>query len=325
MKDAKNYEKKIKKILTGVASRPSAGKTFATREPFEVLVEGILQAETGEKKSAGALVDLRKEFVDFNELRVSLTKEIVECLGKSYPDAANKGQMLSTVLNAIFYHNNDMSMDYMAKMQIKPLRRHLKELGLDPFVSAYVTMYAFGIRALPVDQVLLESLQMNGDLPENMDIEQARRFLERLTSKNDLTAVYDRFRQYVTKNDSALTKRRKAQAKAKALAEAKAKAKAEAKAKAKAQAKAKAAKKARAKAKAKADKSAKKVKKTVKKAAKKTAKKVRKKSVKKTIKKAAKKIAKKVVKKTAKKTVKKTVKKAAGKTVKKSKRAGGKR
>ena len=230
MKDAKIYEKKIKKILTGVASKPSSSKVFSPAEPFSVLVEGVLQAETGGKQFAKAMAELRSEFVDFNELRVSPVKEIIGCLGKNYPDVQNKGQMLSTVLNAIFYHNNNMSMDYMAKMQIKPLRRHLKELGLDSFVSAYVTLYAFGVRALPVDRALLESLQMNGDLPENVDIEPARRFLERVASKNDLPEVYNRFRQYVAKNNKALTKRRKAQAKA----EAEAKAKIEAKAKAKA-------------------------------------------------------------------------------------------
>ena len=260
MKDAKAYEQKIKKILT--ANRPSKrdSKAVDAQDPFAVLVEGVLQADAAPHEVQKAIRAINGEFVDFNELRVAPVKDVVECLGKAFPFARRKAVMLREALNAIYYRVNDMSMKYIEKMQKRALRRHLTEVGLDCYAAGYVALVAFGHRAIPVDQTLVETLAMNGDIPADMSTEEVQKFLERAAGRRNMFGAHLALRRYVEKNAKALAQKRRAEAKARAEAEAKAKAKAKAEAKAKARAEA--AKEAKAKAREKTQAKAKVGKKT---------------------------------------------------------------
>ncbi len=256
MKNPKAYEQRRRKIVAraakaGVAQRDAGDEAGdeagAGENPFAVLIEGVLQADVVGTNTDKAMAALRKEFVDFNELRVAPVKELAHCLGPRMPRAGEKAQMLSTVLNAIFYQQDRLAMDYMGKMKRRPLRRHLSELGLNAYAAGYVMFMAFNMPSLPVDDCLLESLKMNGDLPKGLGIKEAQRFLERTVRGWDMPGVHKCFRAYVVKNAGPLASKRRAEARARAKAEAEAKAEREAKAKAQAQAEAKAGERARAK------------------------------------------------------------------------------
>ncbi|MBL7133721.1 MAG: hypothetical protein ISS78_06455 [Phycisphaerae bacterium] len=254
MKNPKTYEQRIRKIIAragkaGVAKRDAGADADAGagEDPFTVLIEGVLQADVVGTNTDKAMAALRKEFVDFNELRVAPVKELAHCLGPRMPHAREKAHMLSTALNAVFYQQERMSMDYMGKMKRRPLRRYLSELGLNAYAAGYVILMAFNMPSLPVDDNLLESLKMNGDLPKELGIEEAQRFLERTVRAWDMPGVHKCFRAYVVKNAAALASKRRTEARARAKAEAEAKAKREAKAKAQAEAEAKAKERARAK------------------------------------------------------------------------------
>jgi len=234
MKKAKTYEQKIRNILARIPKAQAVRQDDARAEDaFTVLVEGILQADATGRNTAKAMAALRKEFVDFNELRVAPVKEIVNCIGSGFPQALRKARMLSAALKAIFYYHDGMSMDYLAEMKRLPLRRHLREFGLDAYAAGYVMLIAFGMPAVPVDETLVETLQMNGALPEKIAIDEARRLLERMVGRRDMLAAHKCFRAYVVKNAKALAGKRRAKAKAEARAEAKAKARTEAEAEAK--------------------------------------------------------------------------------------------
>ena len=238
MKKAKTYEKKIRNILARIPKAEAVQQADAREEDaFTVLVEGILQADATGRNTDKAIAALRKEFVDFNELRVAPVKEIVNCIGSGFPQALRKAQMLSVALKAIFYHHDGMSMDYLAEMKRRPLHRHLCELGLDEYAAGYVLLIAFGMPAVPVDETLVETLQMNGALPEKIAIDEAQKLLKRIVGRRNMLAAHKCFRAYVVKNAKALAGKRRAEAKAKARAEAEAKAQAEAEAKAQAEAK----------------------------------------------------------------------------------------
>ena len=330
MKDAKKYEKKIKKLLGG-AKKKAASKAESP-EPQDwpkILIESILLAEATEKDVARAMAAFRKEYVDFNELRAAQPKEIIECIGDDYPDVTDKALSLIGVLGGIFTRVSTVSMEYIAEMSKRDIRRHLRELGLGPFAEAMVSIQCFGIHAIPVDDNLFETLQMNEMVHPASHAADTQSFLERIIAQKNGLASHEFFRDYVVKNIKALTKIRKEAAVKKAAEEAAAKKAAE-EAAAKKAAEEAAAKKAAEEAaarkaaeekeaakKAKAEARAKKAKKAKKKTVKKAAKKVVKKAAKPAAKKTAKKVAKKTVKKAASKAVKKTVKKAAKKTVKK--------
>jgi endonuclease III len=335
MKNATAHTKKIKKLLSGMKKvKPSD----EPRDRIELLVLAALQENATLAKAQRALSTFRKEFVDLNELRVAQPSELVELLGMRYPGTRQAAERVGKTLNAVFYHANDLTVEFMETLGKRDLRKLMGKLGFTPYITA-IMLLEFGGHAIPVDQDLVDALEIDGMIEPGSTVAQVEGFLESHIAHKDALSAHAALRAFVETHSEALNKRRKIAAKAAAEAEeiarkeAQLAAEAEAKAAAEraaiaereaaeklaaeqaAEAEAKAAKKA---AKAAARKAAKlaaaKPAATAKKTPKKTTKKV---SEKPTAKKAVTKTAKKVVKKTAPRTAKKAAKKATKKTVKK--------
>jgi len=251
MKDASKYEKKIKTLLKGAKKiRPDLPPN-KDDQAVAVLIKSVLESEATPAQAHAAFKTLQDEFVDFNELRASPPKDLVDCFGKDFPQAKAKALALTTTLNNIFERTYRISLDYMTEMTKRDLRRHLMELGLDLYAAASVLLRVFASHAIPVDQNLVDVLKMGQNIHPDSDPQDTQGFLERvILQKNALTA-HEFFRSHITKHASVLARKRKAEAEARAKAEAEAKARAEAKAK---KTKKAAAKKSKATAKAKTKK-----------------------------------------------------------------------
>jgi len=313
MKNASTYEKKVKKLL-GKLKAPHAAEAPTGDAAIAELITAIFEADASRKAGKDALEMVAREFVDFNELRVAPPKDISDRISKDDPNRRGKAVMVTSVLNSIFSRTYDVKLEYMAEMPKRELRRHLLELGLNPYAAACIVLKVFGGHAVPVDETLVEVLKMDGDVHPDSDLADVQGFLERIIAQKDALAAHAFFRTHVEKSAKALAKKRQAEADAAAKAAAEAAARAEAAAKAAAEA---------AAAKAALAKSRKTAKKTAKKAAGKTAKKTAKKTTKKTSSKAAggavaAKTAKAAKKKAKKKT--KTAKKATKKIRKPAKK-----
>lgn len=249
MKDATKYEKKLKKLLTGLSSMRVPRD--ADDDPVRILVVAVMEANATTKLVQKAMDVFERQFVDFNELRVAQPREIVEMLGKSYPHAREKAIELTAALNGIFQRANDLSMAYMGSMAKRDLRRHLGEIGLSAYAAARVVTLCFDGHGIAADRDLVETLQMDGYAAPDADLDDVQGFLERVVPQKHALAAHQLFRRFVAKRAEALAKKRKAEevirlaaerkaaadaakaAKAAAEAEAKEKAKAEAKKKAK--------------------------------------------------------------------------------------------
>lgn len=301
MKNAKTYERKIKKLLSGMKKAapvelPEDGECIA------IILEAILLADGTDPRHANrSISNFTSVFVDFNELRVAPEKEIAECIDKNVPNGVAKAAAISVVLNAIFTASNTLDVAYIRAKSNRDIRRYLQELGLANFAEAYVARFVFDVHAIPVDRTLTEVLDMNEMIYPGSATDDTQGFLERVIPQKNNVAAHKFFRQYITKNAAALTARRKAEAKRLAAEQAKQRAEEEAKKSAEAEKKRKAEERQAAIAAKAANKA-----KAAKKAAKKTTKK-------KTIRKAAKKTVKKTVRKAVKKAVRKTAKKTKAK------------
>lgn len=219
MKNASVYEKKLRKLLGGLPK--GRAEAWASSDPIRVLIESILEPDTFGKQASAAAGALMSEFVDYNEMRVSPIKDIVETVGRDYPDARVKAETLVKVLNTVFDRTCQMTMEYMAKMPKKELRKHLLAMGLGPYSAACVLLL-YGGGAIPVDRTLVDCLVMEDLVPAKSTIEEVQPFLERLVGPKDSLGAHELLRTYVEKNAKAIAKKRKddeAAAKAKALAE----------------------------------------------------------------------------------------------------------
>ena len=340
MKNAKSYEPKIKKLLAGLKDIAPPAQV-QPEQHVRVLIHSILLADATSRQADKALAAIEAEFVDFNELRVTQAKEIVECVGEELPDIRRKADVLVMVLNGLFDQVSDVKMEHLVSLGKRDARRHLRELGCPPFAEAVVSMRCYDTHTVPVDDSLRDLLEMKEQIHPGADLLDTQAFLERIITQKKGPTAHEFFRQYVAKNATILQRKRQADAEAR-QAEADAQRAAEEKeakeaAKRAAQAAAKQAEEAKQAEKAKKAKAAKKsakkaakkkpapkkaVKKVVKKTpAKKVVKKVAKTPAKKSAtkktapKKVVKKVVKKVAKTPAKKAVKKVVKKTAAKKV----------
>jgi hypothetical protein len=209
MKNAKTYEPKIKKLLSGAKKSAEAEVAMPLAEGVRVLIESVLLLDATPRHVAQAFRALEQEFVDFNELRAAPIKEIVECLGKTYPGVWRKAGILLDVLNKMFAQANTNSLEYMEKTPGRDVRRHLRELGLPPFSEALVSQKLFGLHAVPVDPALVELLAMDGLIQPEAGVEETQAFLERIVPKKNGSAAHHFFREYVTRHYKALEKKRR--------------------------------------------------------------------------------------------------------------------
>lgn len=257
MKNSAVYARKVKRLLAG-ATR-AAGEPDEPVDVIRLLVVSIMAEDATAKQAAAALQDLDEEYVDVNELRVSPLKDIVECVGRSFPGSRAKAEAVTHALNVVFRHSNTLSLDHLAKKTKREVRRLLREkYGLSAYAESVLTLYGFDGHAIPVDRLLLEALKLDGRIHPDSDLPDLQGFLERIIANKDARASHEALRSYASKMGGRvareLGRRARAEAKAVAAAEAKAKAEAEAKAAAAAEAKAKAEARAAARAKAKAKK-----------------------------------------------------------------------
>ncbi len=235
MKDSAQYEEKIKSLVAQRAKAAPARRT----DRIAMLVEGIMAEDTTPAKASSAMSALAEEFVDFNELRVSPIRDIVELLGEDFPGVRAKANAVTGALQVIFDHANSLSLDYLAKMTKREVRSVLREkIGLSPYAESVLTLFGFDGHAIPVDNLLLEALKLDGYIHPDSDLQDLQGFLERIAPGKDAMSWHEALRDYAAGAAAKVAKerarrQRKAEAKAKAEAEAKAKAEAEAKAKAK--------------------------------------------------------------------------------------------
>ncbi|MCK5113583.1 MAG: hypothetical protein KAR11_02325 [Phycisphaerae bacterium] len=321
MKNAKLYERKIKKLLSGMKKTVKV-ELADESESIAVILESVLLGDGTDIKHVNKSIStFTNVFVDFNELRAAPEKEISDCFDKNVTEQHEKATTISVVLNAIFTISNTLDVAYIREKSNRDIRRHLRELGFPNFAEALVARRIFDIHAVPIDKSLLEVLEMNEMIHPGADIDDTQSFLERIVLQKHDMAAHEFFRGYIAQNATALEKKRKEDAKRLAVEQAEREAKAEAKrlADEEKQRKADERQAAReAKEQEKAEKAAAKKKEAAKK--KKAAERAKAKAAKKkTVKKVAKKTTKKTVKKAAKKTTKKAVKKVAKKTAKKTK------
>ena len=129
MRNATSYAKKVKKLLGKLPD--ASARPDEEADPIRILVRSVLEADASDKDADRAVAALEEEFLDFNELRASPSRDIVECLGEQLPRAREKGEVLVKVLNGLFRRVHKVSVEYMRDMTKRDLRRHLGELGME--------------------------------------------------------------------------------------------------------------------------------------------------------------------------------------------------
>jgi endonuclease III len=243
MKNAAEYRKKIRELIKG--AKAAAATPDDAADAVTVLLRSVLEADAPGKRAEKAMAAIREEFVDANELRVALPREVADCIGKDYPDARRKAEEIKEVLGSLFKEVGEVRLDFLAELPRRELRRRLRELGMSPYAAACVAMFCFDVPAIPVDRLLAGCLEINGYVAPGSTVREVQSFLQRTIPQKQSRAAHAFFRRYVRKHGRSFRRKLAAEARDRAKAEAEALAKVEAEAKAQAEKAAKARRRAK--------------------------------------------------------------------------------
>jgi len=149
--------------------------------PVEHAARAILSEGASRAQVDRAVERLRRDFVGWNDLRVSRPREIRESLGADFPDAAYKARVIPRLLDQVFKRHNSMVWDFLeetGKLQTRVYFEGLEEVR--PFVAATIARDCAGAHAFPVDRDVARVLGRLGVLdPQTQSEPQMQTFLER--------------------------------------------------------------------------------------------------------------------------------------------------
>ncbi|MCE9620435.1 MAG: hypothetical protein K8R92_11100 [Planctomycetes bacterium] len=140
-------------------------RTNAEKDPvpstdlIELLIESFLLMDASRDQTAHALSRIQHDMVDFNDLRVSLVKEMVETIGVRYPEAHDRCVLMRRSLNDIFKRQHKVSLEHLTAIPKRDAKSYIESLdGISPFVAARVCLLGLNIHAVPMDRTSIRLL-----------------------------------------------------------------------------------------------------------------------------------------------------------------------
>jgi len=176
-------------------------------DPVAVLVQSWLLWETTTARALGAYEALRRKFVDFNDLRTSMSDEIAEALPSRYPGAVERAERMRASLRSIYLREHAVSLESIRDQGKRDARRYVESLeGIVPFVAARLVLLSFGTHVIPVDGALLVKLREEDVVEETATQADASGVLTRAVKAGDGEAVHASLQAWVEAGGSAPAK-----------------------------------------------------------------------------------------------------------------------
>jgi endonuclease-3 len=126
-----------------------------------------------------AFASLRERFYDWNELRVSSTREIADAIDEYVPDGEARAQRLIDFLQEVFETTFSFDLEGLQKKGLKQAAKQLARYqAANDYAVAWVVQKSLGGHAIPLDAAALRVLRRLGLLEDGQDLEALRASLE---------------------------------------------------------------------------------------------------------------------------------------------------
>ena len=186
-----------------------------------------------EKMADSVIKKFADYFVDWNDLRVSRSEEIVEVMGNDNHVTMDIASAITRILNGIFNEYHKVSLEALKKIGKRPAKQALEKIdGVSRFVVDYCLLTALGGHAIPLTGKMIKYLRANELVNPDADEQQIGGFLAKQISAKNGYEFYALLRR--ESESSKAKKETKAKTRHKKVSEAKTKAKTKTKTKTKA-------------------------------------------------------------------------------------------
>lgn len=131
-----------------------------------------------------AFAALRDRFFDWNEVRVSSTREIADAIDDYVPDGEARAQRFIDFLQEVFETTFSFDLEGLQKKGLKQAAKQLSRYqAANDYAVAWVVQKSLGGHALPLDAAALRVLRRLGLLEDGQDMEALRASLEHQVPK----------------------------------------------------------------------------------------------------------------------------------------------
>ena len=186
MKNSKEYGNKVRKLYNSLKLKYGKVDKIDYADPIDALIYAIVGSKNTEKSARSMIRKLNSHFVDWNDLRVSRTDEIVEIFGGDNKENRTVASNLMTVLGWVFNKYDMVSLDSLREIGKRPARAVLEKMdAVSPFVVDYVILTALQGHCIPLTDKMIEYLRGNELVHPEADRRDIEGFLTRhITASN---------------------------------------------------------------------------------------------------------------------------------------------
>ena len=209
MKNSKDYSKRIQKLHRTLARKNAKVETTGEENVTDTIVYAIVSSELNEKPATAAFKRLVDHFVDWNDLRVSRSEEILDILHKDTRATREIASTLVKVLNGIFDQYHTVSLESLKKTGKRPARQALEKIdGISRFAVDYCMLTSLKGHAVPLTKKMIEYLKANNLVDSDADEQQIGGFLAKQIPARNGYEFYTLLRHESEEGGGAKTKKK---------------------------------------------------------------------------------------------------------------------
>jgi endonuclease-3 len=185
-----NKQRQLTQLLS--LARKAAEPSAEDRLVLEQFVYGLCRENATPEQADRAFRHLRDRFFDWNEVRVSSTRELEEAFA-GLSDAEGRAQRLVAFLQEVFEAEYGFSLEGLQKKGLKEAAKQLRRYqAANDYVVAWAVQRTLGGHAIPLDEPTLRCVRRLGLIDSTQeDLEAIRASLEHLIPKSKGPAFTD--------------------------------------------------------------------------------------------------------------------------------------
>jgi endonuclease III len=186
-----NKQRQLTQLFTALKKGQDAPDSEAV-PVLEQFLYGICREGATRDLADRAVNNLREQFYDWNEVRVSSIREVEEALG-DLPEPEVRAERLVSFLQEVFEKDFSFDLEGLRKKGLKEAAKELaKYQAANNYVVAWVMQQSLGGHAIPLDVPTLRTTRRLGLIDcDPDDMEAARSSLEHLVPKAKGTLFCD--------------------------------------------------------------------------------------------------------------------------------------
>ena len=191
MKDSSAYAAKLKRLSNRLKRAAAKSADTAAHDVVTEMLLACLSAHNTENKAKIALGRLRSNFVDYNELRISRTPEVIDVLGKNFNQPRDTTLQLIKLLRSLYDKQDSLDLEELRQLSKRDAKIFLESLdGADPYVVGRIMLRALGAHAFPINEQMLVMLRAEEVVAPDAALPEVQAFLERHISVNQVQKIY---------------------------------------------------------------------------------------------------------------------------------------